>query len=174
MVNELLLFLWGAAIAANENLIWSDFQINERTPQHLFWSGHFQSIDGQAWNTSDYYRPKDPSLEVILSAYSPISNNTILTTSFSYHTETSALAILVPSALSFSINADYATDTYGYWSLGFSNLFQSSSSNVDYPCSDDFGRQYHCGSAIPFSEKAQFKTIRSFDTIFSISRTWIF
>ena len=174
MLSELVFLSWLATIGFSQNIVWTGLQFEQSKTDYLFWSGDAFNAAGEPVGTESFYKPYYNDVELHLSGTSILNNSSVLTTSVSYYSENRADAIIVPAALSSSINIDFSTNETSYWSLKLTNVFQVTSSNIDKPCIDDFLRQFHCGTAIPFVDSSQFSTKKRFNNGISIIKTWVF
>ena len=174
MFSELVFLSWLATIGLSQNIVWTGLQFEQSKTDYLFWSSETLTATGEPIGTKSFYKPYYNDIELHLSGTSILNNSSVLTTTVSYYSANKADAIIVPAAFSLSANIDFSSNKTSYWSIKLINVFQVTSTNIDKPCVDDFFRQFHCGTAIPFVDSSQFSTKKRFNNGVSIVKTWVF
>lgn len=147
------------------------------------WSGRFVDFAGNQWDVSRYYKPK----------YQIIRGNVIFGQAIDQKQESkkSEAVIFFLHRIDFDTgfkSALYQAQPFISWSptgivslnerlslaVGFQNLFSLGGHTKESPCFDDFRREFHCGTGIPWSDYPYKKTRYSPSKGLQISVRYVF
>lgn len=168
MLNELILAFVSALILIEDDLYLSSFTFETNLPKSLVWGENLPKDIG------DLYKPRSDSFLLEVGSTFVASDKIIITNKTTYSSANSADAISIPSVISASVSIDYSTNDNEYWSLEINNFLTLSKSNLDFACVDAFSREFHCATAIPFSDVSVYTTRRKYQPSFQITKTWLF
>jgi hypothetical protein len=168
MLNELILGFVSALILIEDDFHLSSFAFENNRPERLVWGENLPPDIGVL------YKPHSDSFKLEVGSTFIASDNIIINNRITYSSASTADAISVPSAVSISASVDYSTNDNEYWSIEINNVLTFSRQNRDFACVDSFKREFHCATAIPFSDDGVYTTRRKYEPSFHISKTWLF
>ena len=147
------------------------------------WTGRFMDFAGKQWDVSHYYKAK----------YQIIRGNVIFGQAIDQKQESkkSKTVIFFLHRIDFDTgfkSALYQAQPFISWSptgivslnerlslvVGLHNLFSLGGHTRESPCFDDFRREFHCGTGIPWSDYPNKKTRYSPSKELQISVRYVF
>lgn len=120
------------------------------------WTGNFLDYTGRQWDLSHLYANHQISVSMNISVLQQIMPNLYLTHNIYGDTGFTSEALKVKSL--FGYNPSFTYFAYDDFSItlslqGFLNI---GGDMKEHPCLDDFDRQYHCGTGIPWQDAQEF------------------
>ena len=166
IILSILIFLFSKTVTAEDKF----FKIklidgSSNFLQSSVWQGNFLAPNGKKFDFSEYYRPKKTELNLSGIIVFPFNQNSIFTIPFIFDNGYKSDLYIVEERLDLSLNYFEKINQFSQLSFGFNSLFSLGGNIKEHPCVDQFQRDFHCGTGLPWVDyltiKHQKETKRS-------------
>jgi hypothetical protein len=157
----------------------TDFQLLSLTGTSDFskvkvWSGMFSDYSGRKWDTSSLYQSDDPHINLKASVLQRLTDRVLLVHGFTFDTGyRSALYEMTPE-IGYHPSVIFMPDRNTTLSIHLSGFFKYGGRSTERPCVDDFDREFHCGTGLPWVDSKNFHIKAVRNTALSLSARFVF
>lgn len=116
------------------------------------WNGHFQDFSGSSWNLSSFYEAKNITWTFKSEFIQPIGyfGDTFLLHRIGLDSGIKTPAQSISPHFKYGLGFLHVRHKSGLMFV-VDGLIQSGAKNSESVCVDQFDREYHCGTALPWS-----------------------
>lgn len=126
-------------------------EINQEFDRTTIWSGVFKDLSGSEWNVSQYYENQQETINTNLYFRHNFDRFTFFT-KLHYNNGYESVLQDVDQQFFLSISTHYQIKSNLSVNLLIDPIIQFGGSMYEYSCKDNFSREYHCGTGLPWSD----------------------
>jgi len=170
--------LLAAMLLASESSLASGFVISnlEGSSSHVqssVWTGRPLGLNGKRYDFTDLYASKRFEFNVSGLAHFAVNDKAVISLPFSLDAgyDSDLLSTEPSILLGFGITKNWSNHSVSFMSQ---NILRIGGKVRERPCYDSFDREFHCGTALPWSDIAPFLSRNKANQSFSFRYRYFF